>query len=102
MGLKAIVYLLGMILSTIGSYQVVEVDDHLTYNNERAGTVSEIVREDQEVDHTAISAVKTGDQRVTLNSQWGYIFSDPMYLLLVAIAILLNIVLLRKLVKKEL
>ncbi len=56
----------------------------------------------QEVNKSTIFLSNGGGQEASVNEQWNYIFSDPMYLLIVVLAVFLNIVLLRKLIKKEL
>ncbi|MGB3585298.1 MAG: hypothetical protein WBA23_02105 [Tunicatimonas sp.] len=43
-----------------------------------------------------------GEHKKEFTNQWKYIFSDPIYVLLKIIAVFLNVVLLRKLAKKEL
>ncbi|MEM9672180.1 MAG: hypothetical protein AAF992_06270 [Bacteroidota bacterium] len=105
MDMKVMVCLLGIMLLAAGCYwlagdgsNLIRSGENADVEPEKGGDYAEVQKEN----YAAILLVKTGDQEGKFDDQWRYIFSDPMYILLVIIAVFLNVVLLRKLIKEEL
>jgi len=105
MEMKVVVRWLGIMLFVAGCYWLAENESNSGLGGKNMSVEPAKVSDYevvQQVNNAAILMVKTGDQEIKFKDQWGYIFSDPMYILLVIIAVFLNVVLLRKLIKEEL
>jgi len=103
--MKAVVCWLGIMLLVAGCYWLAENESNSGLGGENMSVEPAKVSdydEAQKVNDAAVLLVKTEDQEVNFNDQWRYIFSNPMYLLLILIGVFLNVVLLRKLIKEEL
>ncbi|MEM6380553.1 MAG: hypothetical protein AAF705_20380 [Bacteroidota bacterium] len=100
--MRILTRLIGVFLLVAISYWLIQTDDCTARSNENRSTEAGIVDGSQMVKHAIVLAANTGNREVQLNGEWRYILSDPTYLLIVIAAIFINIVLLRKLIKKEL
>jgi len=103
--MKVIVRWLGIVLLVAGYYWLTEDGSNLIRSNGNVNVESGKLggyEEIRNVDDASFVMVSIGEHKEEFIDQWRYIFSDPMYMLLIIIAVFLNIVLLRKLAKEEL
>jgi len=100
--MKVVVRWLGIMLLVAGCYWLAEDGSNFIRSDKNAGAGVSVYEEVQKADSAPILMASTGEHETEFTNQWRYIFSNPMYILLIIIAVFLNVVLLRKLIKEEL